>query len=483
MNGKRVQPMLRLAAIMLGGLLFCRLANGWSLANVVDDPLFSRPPVLDTGARLPGDAQPVACPVNVDLARPLSLADAVDLGLCNNPQIRVAWTAIKIQAANVGEARSAYLPTAALTLSRLHTTTEYPGHPYAATYANGHTANASVTWRLFDFGARAANREVANRSLDAALASHDATLQKVMSSVVKGYFDAQTAKAMLAARTESTGLAQETFDATVARQRMGVAAQSDVLQAATALAKARLAEQQARADERSSQATLLYALGIDPSKSLQLGEPAYANNQSTVEDLKYWFDAAAERHPAIVAAKAQWEAAQAKVKATRAEGLPTIDLTGNFYQNGYPNQGLQPVRSNVTTVGLTLTIPLFEGFSREYRVSSAQAAAEQSEGQFEDATHQVLTDVIKAHASAVSAATNLQSSEDLMRAAEASFESSRRRYKRGAADILELLSVQSAFADAKTERVRSIANWNSTRLNLAAAAGVLGHHLLESGSP
>lgn len=474
MSGKRNMSLW--ATVGIVGAMACSNAGAWGIPDVLEDPLLARPPVLDRGAILPGDMQPLLCPASVDVAQPLTLPDAIDLGLCNNPQIKAAWAAIKIQAAAVGEARAAYLPNASVAISKQHTRTQYPGFANANTYANGHTVNAGLSWRLFDFGARAANREAANRSLTAALASHDAALQKVMSGVVGAYFDAQTAGAALAARREATALAQQTHASTIRRQERGAAAQSDTLQAATALAKARLAEQRAQADERSTRAALLYVLGVAPSTSLQLADLKPIGNQQAVQDLQHWLDDAAAYHPAIVAARAQWEAAQARITAMRAEGLPTVDATGNFYQNGYPNQGLQPVRSNVTTVGITLTIPLFEGFARTYKVRGAEAQAEQSEAQLQDNEQQVLTDVIKAHATAVSAAGNLHASDDLLRAAQMSLASSQRRYDKGAADILELLTVQSTLADAQQERVRSVADWEAARLRLMAAAGVLSKH-------
>lgn len=454
-------------------VLACGPAYGWGVPDVLEDPLLSRPPVLDRGAMLPGGAQPIVCPAAVDFKQPLSLADAIDVGLCNNAQIRVAWAAIKVQAAGVGEARAAYLPTASVSASRQHSRTQYPGVPDATSYANGHTVNAGLTWRLFDSGARAANHAAATHSLDAALAGHDAALQKAMSDIISAYFEALATQAALSAREQSALLAKETFESTVRRERRGVAAQSDTLQSTTALANAGLAQQRARSEEQAARATLLYTLGIDPAIPLQLPDSQIESRQYDLGSLERWLDRAAQ-HPAIVAARAQWEAAVAKVSATRAEGMPTVDATANFYQNGYPNQGVQPVRSNVTTVGLTLTVPLFEGFDRTYKVRAAQAQAEQSEAQLADTTHQVLADVKKAYAAAVAAAGSLRASEDLLRAAQAGDASSRRRYAKGAADILELLSTQSALADAQQQRVRVLADCAANRLKLVTAAGALG---------
>lgn len=82
--------------------------------------------------------------------------------------------------------------------------------------------------------------------------------------------------------------------------------------------------------------------------------------------------------------------------------------------------------------------------------------------------------MVKAHADAVSSLDNLAASEELIEAARASVESSRKRYDKGAADILELLSTQAALADARQERIRCLAEWQAARLKLLASAGILG---------
>ena len=148
---------------------------------------------------------------------------------------------------------------------------------------------------------------------------------------------------------------------------------------------------------------------------------------------------------------------------------------GNFYQNGYPNQGIQPTNSNTSTVGVTVNIPIFEGFGTTYKIRGQEAQAEQAQAELEDSTRQILTEIVKSHADAVASLSNLGSSEKLLEVALASVDSSTKRYDKGVADILELLNTQTALADAQQERIRCIAEWRSARLRLMANAGVLGY--------
>ena len=128
----------------------------------------------------------------------------------------------------------------------------------------------------------------------------------------------------------------------------------------------------------------------------------------------------------------------------------------------------------VNTVGFTLNVPLFEGFARTYKLRGAQAQSEQSEAQLQDIELQVLMEVVKAHADAQSSFESLHASQKLLSASEAAVQSSHKRYEKGAADILELLSTQSALAEAQQERVRCLSDWRSARLRLMSSAGVLG---------
>lgn len=192
------------------------------------------------------------------------------------------------------------------------------------------------------------------------------------------------------------------------------------------------------------------------------------------QDLREWLRLAQEQHPAVVAARAQLESARAKLAAVRSEGLPTLDFTQSEYVNGRPNQGLTATQTTESVVGVTLNIPLFDGFGRTYKVRGAQAQIEVKEAELRDIQNQVLGDVAKAHADAVAALRNLQSSRRLLDAAQTALENVQRKYDRGISDILEMLNVQSALADAGQERIRALSEWRSARLRLLANAGTVG---------
>jgi outer membrane protein len=135
---------------------------------------------------------------------------------------------------------------------------------------------------------------------------------------------------------------------------------------------------------------------------------------------------------------------------------------------------LSTTQSKESVIGFTVNFPLFEGFGRTYKVRSAQAQIEVKEAELRDSQNQILAEVVKAHADAVAALRNLDASKRLIDAAQDALDNIRRKYDRGIVDILEMLSVQVALADAEQERVRVLAEWRSARLRLLANAGTVG---------
>ena len=425
-----------------------------------------------------GELDAAPCPSAYEAGVPLTLPAAVDLALCHNAQVHGAWAGIRLQAAGVGEARAAFLPTLNAGVSRVHDRTAYPGASTPSGSLNSNTGSLNLSWRLFDFGGRAAGQRSAQALLDAALANRDAVLQKTLAATVSAYFEAQTARANVRMREEYRALANETVQATQRRAQRGLGSHSDTLQAASALAKAALGASRADGEFRKARAVLVYTLGLPAEAGVVLDDDAAEPAAGLREDLNTWLALAQARHPAIVAAQAQLAAARERVAVTESEGWPSIDLTANIYQNGRPNQGLSAASTRETLVGISLNIPLFDGFARHYKVRGALAQAGQREAEAQEVQQQTLMELVKTHAEASTALANLAASQAWLDAARDAQASVQRKFGLGAADILEMLNTQSALLEAQQERIRCQAEWRSARLRLLASAGVLGREAI-----
>ncbi|OWQ90858.1 hypothetical protein CDN99_11905 [Roseateles aquatilis] len=419
----------------------------------------------------PAAAEPKRCDTSLQANAPLTLSAAVDTALCLNARTASAWAAIDAQTAQVGLAKAAYLPTINGSITAQTNATQYPGSDTPGNRVKGHTSYLGLNWRLFDFGERAANEASAVTLLSAAMASHDDAVRKTLSDTVQAYFAALQARTTLDAKKYAAELSQKTVAAAQRREAKGVTSRSDTLQAETAHARARLAQQRAKADFDKAITSLVYVIGVATDTPLTLPEHMAPVPATDLPPLSELLTDARASHPAILAARAQRDASERSIAAARSEGRPTVDFSVSRYQNGYPNQSIQATRSNTVTAGITLTIPIFDGFARKFKIDQARAQADKSAIQALDTEYQVLGDLIKSHADAVSSLENLDASKQLIKAASASLESASNRYEHGVGDILELIIAQNAIGDAMDVLGQFENQWDSARLKLMIETG------------
>lgn len=451
------------------------------LPVTLDDPLRTSPVLLNQGRSLPGDREQVPCLTTSPSNNQLSLVQAVDLALCSSAKVRSTWLGIKVQAAALGGAKAVFFPTLSANIGRQRTLTGYAAESLPDSSVSGNVAYASLSWRLFDFGNRVAEREAANFLLLAAIQSHDAMLQKTMEDTVQAYFDTLTARANLQAKEEGVQIASATLDSAKRRESSGAAARGDTLQALTAYARASLERNRALGNYRKATAVLTYAVGLPADVPLVLADidTGTAKVKSPLEPAEQehglggWLQEAKRSHPSILAARSKWDAALSTAKAARMANLPTVDLAANYYKNGYPNQGLSATSSHVGTIGISISFPIFSGFSRYYNLRQVEAIAQQRQADLDDTEREVSTELVKAYATTQSAHDSLDASAQLLDAALEALASSQRKYAKGAGDIREVLYSQRDLADAKEERVRTVGEWRLARLRLMTAAGQL----------
>jgi outer membrane protein len=438
------------------------------------DPLKSTPSIVGNGVILPGDSAPISCDNPYDFKQPLSLGNAVDLALCNNKQIKTTWADIKIRASMLGEAKATYLPTVTATPGWTSDWVDYLSSKATSGNTNGFTLQASATMRLFDFGGRTANRKAAESYLQAALSTHNATLQKALAEVIQAYFSAMTASATLKTKTDNEEIAKNILNSAKSKEAKGATSQSDTLRATTVLAKASLDKNRSHGEYQKSLAILEHVLGLPRKVDLILPQDLNELAEAQNRELSAWLEDTQKNHPAVVAARMRLEASQQQVTVARSAGRPSINLTGNYYLNNRLGESVTSVSSMSTTLLVALSIPIFDGFASTYKLRGAEAQVERATSELAEVEQQAALDVIKAYADTLSALRNLESSSVLLDAAKSSLVVSQRKYDKGAADISEVLSTQAALADAWQERVRCLAEWHSGRLQLLASVGQMG---------
>jgi outer membrane protein len=426
----------------------------------------------------PGPA--AICPAGLPTA-PLTMVDAITRALCNAPATRKAFAMARSRTAQVGVAKAAYLPTVNGTLGAERQQTAqtyyYSGFPSVTQNTQGNAKYGSIdlNWVLFDFGQRSATLENAKQLMLAAYATYDDALQTAFADAAQAYYDAASASASLDAARVAEDTAHQVLEVASAKHLGGVGTLADELQAQTAYSKAVLARVTEEGKCKTAEGKLAIMMGLDADAPLALAsQDSPPTDGQFLDAIDALIAQAQQQHPKLRAARASIEAARAQVDLARDQGLPTISLTGSISRNNPADQQTANTSLRERVIGIQISIPLFEGFARGYRIEDAQAQADAAEADLADAERQVAEDVWSSYQTLVSATGSLNETKTLVKIAGESLRVARGRYRAGVGTLVELLNAQSAAADAQQEQVNSFATWRSARLKLAESLGQLG---------
>jgi outer membrane protein len=407
----------------------------------------------------------------------LTLADVMDIGLRNNPATRLSWANARAAAAAFGFERGAYLPTI---------DGEVTGTQLQTVASQGRTAvtqsvlspSLNLSYLLFDFGGRAGNVGAARNQLIAANFTHNAAIQSVVLQIQQAYFGYIAARALLEAQRTTEREAKTNLAAAEERNRVGVATIADVLQARTAASQAELAAEITAGDLQTARGALALSLGLPANLPYEIDSAADQMPVGVVADsVDVLIARAIEVRPDLAAAQAEFEAARSQVSAARANRLPSLMLNGaggRTYTSTLPQGGYNYALS------LGVRLPLFAGFSRIYDQRQAEALSDAAAARADVLSQRVVFEVFSSYHALRSAARRVHTAEDLIASAEQSSEVALGRYRAGVGSVLDLLSAQSALADARAQQVLARLEWNVSLAQLARDAGVLDSR---GGSP
>ena len=417
-------------------------------------------------------AQTDAVPADLrERMQQLSLADVVDLALRNNPATRASWSQARAAADLLGSARGQFFPTVngSATASRIKSPAT---NARPAGIRTEYGPSVSLNYLLLDFGGRSGSVERARQNLFAANLSHNATLQNTVLQAQAAYFNYMATAALLAAERSAIAEAQANLNAAQQRNRVGLATIADVLQARTALSQEQLNLETTQGNLQAARGSLAAALGLPANLPFELEPlagtiPVRAMTQS-VDSI---INEALRNRPDLAAARAQAAAAYSQVRIARSAEFPSLNLTGT---------GARTYTSPTTfagpsySVGLGLSIPIFNGFSHQYDVAAARAQADAVSALADQTRQQVVTEVFVSYYALQTAQQRVATADDLLASAEQSAQVAAGRYREGVGSIIDLLTAQSALATARAQQVQSRWQWYTSLAQLARDAGVLG---------
>lgn len=336
------------------------------------------------------------------------------------------------------------------------------------TTANQYRASIGASWEPDIWGKLGAGVDNAQAGLQASAAELAAARLSAQGELATNYFslrqtDAQ--KALLDATTE--GYAR-VLQITRNRFEAGIAARSDLLQAETQLANARI-DQLTLTRQRS---TLEHAIAVSLGKAASEFSLPPAPWQMVVPDVPAGVPSTLlQRRPDIAAAERRVAAANAQIGVARSAYFPALNLTGSFGYAAGSSAGLLNASNNLWSLGLSAAQTLFDAGATQARVAGAQAQRDAAIAQYRQSVLTAFADV----ENQLAATRVLAQQQDLRKAASTAADQVEaqmlNRYRAGQISYSEVVTAQNTALTARRALVQAQADRQTTAIALIQALG------------
>ena len=394
-------------------------------------------PQIGTGSA----QQSSATPASTTVPHTLSITDAEQLALKNNPQISVARLTALASQQVTREARSALWPTAVVDL------TGVDSQPNSRITAGGlnnpiiyqrAAVGTSVSQLITDFGHTTNLVSSANLAAKAENENAIATGEQIRLAADQAFYSALQAQSVTKVAEQTVSARQTLADQVDALFKSKLKSQLDQSFANVNLSQAKLLLLDAQNSENAALAALSAVLGYSSVQNLQLVEdttpltPPPANVDELISQ-------AFNKRPELLSLDFQYQSAQKYQKAQRDLLFPTLRAAGAVGDTPVRN----PVLSNwYVAVGVNIEIPIFNGFLYNARSREASLREQAVQERVLDLRNRISRDVRTSWLNANTAFNRLAVTQQLLDESNLAMDLSGTRYKLGLSSIVELSQAQ-----------------------------------------
>ncbi len=395
-------------------------------------------PAVLAQAGMNGSSAPGAGPVG-GAGGLFDLEECVHLALRANPDLQAQRSALRAVRSDITIARSDRFPSMGLTGS----TSRYDSGEGGTT--NRRDLGVSVRQTLYRGGRVSAGVSAAESDFIAHAAALDAARSDLILAVRQGWYQAAQARRLVISFEQGLERSRLNLEYAEAQLLAGLGIRTDVLRARVDVSAAELDLTEAGNAVESARAALNTLMGQSPAQPLEL---APDSDEEPLPPLPPWEElrrTALETREELRGAQARTARQEAVVRIARGGFLPTVNADGGM---NWGVTGSQDPKDS-WSVGLALSLPLFEGFATSAEVQSQKALLEASRFDEQTAQQQIEREVWEALLSEGAATRTLGNARALFEAAQENLEAAQESYRQGLSSMIALVDARTAFTDAE----------------------------------
>jgi len=413
-------------------------------------------------------AAPTVGPNALPQGPSLTIAQAEQIAIRNNPNISIGRLLALAQAQVTREVRSVEMPQATSDLWAVdaHHYSRISGGPFISSSrlldkaAGGLTVDQLIT----DFGRTHNLVKSAQSNAKAQLESERATELDITLTVDQAFYQALTTQAVLRVAQQTVSQRQDTDDQVSALTKSKIRSELDLSFADVQLSQAKLLLLDAQNGEQSAMAALNDVLGSEQDTQYRLVDETGGNPPPAPDNAEGLVQTAIQQRPDLASMNDKYVSAKQYVTAERDLWMPTISAAAM--------SGGAPVRDDLYQsswylgAGANVSIPVFNGFLYNADEKEAKYRAQAAQEDVRNLRDMIARDVRTAVLDAQTAYQRITVTQQLLDQANFALDLASARYKIGLSGIVEISQAQLNQTQAE------IANANARYMYQTALAVV-----------
>jgi len=440
--------------------------------------------VVIAGCLLIGGIPSAAQESAPDEIRTLNLDECIVIAMEQNPDAIIGMKSVQSAKANVLGAVSNFLPQLSASSSYNHSVQSFRDplsgitvdgvevpERYLERTSDSYSAGLNLSQSIFRGGYNFSNLAYARAGHRAARESFIQTRQSLTLEVKVRYYDLLTAARLVQVAEELVHSSQEQVKLEENLFEIGATTEANLLRAKVKLGEDRLGLITARNNLSIARANLNDILGWDLDVQVELVDDLEV--QRPLLELSSLTERALSEQPAVKIAEAQHGQARASLGMAKSGRLPSLSASGSYswYDSDLPEDASDWKDHDSWSVGLSLSIPLFDGLSTKSNIRQAQLNTAIAEEQLKQARRGVALAVKQAFLLVKEAEQRIQVTEESLTLAEEERRLAQERYRLGASFLLELIDSQVAYTTAQTNYISALYDYKLALAQLEQAVG------------
>ncbi|KAI5916284.1 TolC family outer membrane protein [Thauera sp. 2A1] len=295
--------------------------------------------------------------------------------------------------------------------------------------------------------------------------------QDLVLRVADAYFNVLNAQDALAAVTQLRTAAGEQLQLAKTSFEVGTVTITDVHEAQSRFDLASAQEIAAQNQLEVARQTLAQIIGKQPDALAGL-RPGVELQRPQPDNIADWVSAAEAGSLGVQSQQLAREIAAREVERAQAGHLPTVDVVASYGLNRRP--AITTDRSEATTIGLQLNVPLYSGGRTSSLTREAAALRLKADSDLEDARRSAALAARQSWLGVTSGLAQVKALEAARVSSTSSLEANKLGYEVGVRINIDVLNAQSQLADTQQKLARARYDTLLAQLRLKAAAGTLG---------